>query len=399
MAQQVRITLTKYGNQSLIQQGAYKTFANYSVTDDLLLYDVEAKWKGDPSYLGGTRTLITPAPTCQYASTQHISKRKPSTEQLKKSQQQLEWNVQLSDCDKNYSSLNPTITVNLSGYFNYLESLLGEENYGYSNKFTQYLFDNINVVTSELDASTFTYVKKYTSNSENISYVLDKKSCSTYSDLNAYIMTLQNGDKILQDNTRKLKHWSPFILAFDTVKNQEGSGDILKLLMTPIEWGYVGKLKEVKSDNTYRMSDFVSVKKIETMSEDDVNKTYQSLLPAAKLSYRNATSDLYYLTDTTGIYAESEDMLATLAYRFHNSDKKPLLKGLVEKAKNHIQVAFPEVSTNVFKQTIKFKVANKKVGGVEFEEKQIRGGNVTVELVYDSTDVTVPLYSDVITWS
>jgi hypothetical protein len=134
--------MTKYGEESLIRNGAAKTFVNYSVSDSLNRYDVTGTNNLESTLNGGLRTLVTKA-SCEFASSKPITKEKPSVEETKKIQQQLERHIQLSDCDKNYTALNPTITVDLKGWFNYLESLLGEENYGYNNKMTQYLFDNI----------------------------------------------------------------------------------------------------------------------------------------------------------------------------------------------------------------------------------------------------------------
>ena len=396
MAQTVRLTFTPEGINSIMRQGALNTIKAFSVTDDLLRYDVTGEWDGEPSYFGGTRQLRTTTPTCQYSTTGHITKFKQPDTELVKSQQELQWYVELNDCDKNLSALNPTITVDLDGYFNYLESLFGVENYNFNNKLDLYLFDNINAVVTQLDASTFTYNRISNSNYEKISYVLDSESCGTYSNFNTYQMTVQDGKKLLKDNSRT-KNYSPLQLYFNTEDDKNGVGDMLKLTINPPEYGYVTKLKD-NTDREFLPSDFVSIQTLESMTEDQIFEKYRLVVPAARTSRNNSKTDLYYLTDYTGTYAQGIDNLPTLAYRFFNSNGENLLGGLINKAKKFIQVSFTETSSGIYEQTMKFKVANKTVNGVSYMDKQIKGGYITVKLKFNINNTTPALYNDIISW-
>jgi hypothetical protein len=213
-------------------------------------------------------------------------------------------------------------------------------------------------------------------------------------------MTVQSGSKLLKDTTKDSRHWSPFMLTFNTEDDMKlGSGDILTLSINPITFGYVVKLKNISNDNVYRVSDFVKIETLESMTESEINEKYLSILPAARTSYTNSTQDLFILKDVTGTYSQGIDMLPTLAYRFFNADGMSLLESLINKSKNFIQTSFTEVSTNVFEQTMKFKINNRSVNGVTYEDKQIIGGNINVILRYDSTNNVVPNYEDIVSWS
>ncbi len=395
---QVQLSLTELGNKLLIQQGAAKTFKKFTVTDDGYRYDITETVDLTDKLQGGLRTLVTTAPVSEYATTKNISKTNLTAEELRQTNMKLEWEVSLTDGTQNYSARNPKIHVNLKRWFNYLTSLIGEENYNYNNKMVLNLFDNISAITTELDPSTFTYVKKQTTNTLDIAYKLDTTtSTNNYSKLNAYLMTIKDGQKILQDNTQE-RFPSPFILAFDTEENVEGTGDTLKLTMTPITWGYVVKSVDDMTTTFYK-SDFVSITSLESMKADDINKKYRIILPACITSYKNSNDTLFYLTDVNGSYTNSYDVLSTYTYRFKNSEGKTLIQSLIEKAQNFIQTNFIEVTPGVYQNKMGLKINNNRLNGFTYPEQQVVGGNIEVILEWDTSDVTVPTNNnDAVSW-
>ena len=398
MAQEatVQFSLTKYGEQLLLKQGASNTIVKYSVMDDGQRYDVTATPNLQDTFGGGLRTLVTPIPTCRMATTESVSKQKPTTLQNKQDKMQLSWEVEKSDCSNPYTALNPNIKVHLKRWFNYLTSKLGVENYNYNDRINLTIFDNVKAIKSELNSSNYTYEQVSTFNSENISYMLDTpKSCENYLNFNAYLIKIKSGIKSLQDNTNR-KDASPFLLAFDSEQNQQGYGDILKLAMTPISAGYVVKLADSK-DLTYYRADFKSISFIENMTEDEINKKYKSIRPAFITSNDGSNDSVFYLTDLNGTYAEGVDVLPTYAYGFKNSNGKALLQGLIEKAENLIQRQFTEIAINQYQQTIGLRIANEVVGGDKYSKENTVGGNIKITLDWTSTDV-IDDYDQIIEW-
>lgn len=396
MAQEVQLSLTKYGEELLLKQGASKAFQKFNVMDDGQRYDVTISPDLENTFDGGIRTLVTARPTCGMATTEPISKQKPTTLQNKQDKMQLSWEVEKSDCGNPYTALNPNIKIHLKRWFNYLTSKLGDENYSFTDKMNLTVFNNIRAIQSELNSSTYKYEQISTFNNENISYILDTpKSCDNYLNFNAYLMKIQEGVKSLQDNTSR-KRPSPFLLAFDTEQDQQGSGDILKLVMTPISAGYVVKLNGSK-ETTFFRGDFKSISDIEGMGEDEVNKMYKSIRPAFITSNNGSNDSLFYLTNLNGSFAEGTDVLPTYAYGFKNSAGKSLLQGLIEMAENSILTQFTEIGLNQYQQVIGMNVVNDIVNGVQYSKKNIVGGNITVTLDYTSTDV-IDDYDQIIEW-
>lgn len=397
MAQEVQLSLTKYGEQLLIKQGASKAFQKFGVMDNEMRYDVTTDPKLQNTFDGGLRTLVTPRPTCNKATTESIQKIKPSVEENRQDKMRLSWEVEKTDCSNPFVSLNPTITIYLKRWFNYLTTMLGEENYNFTNKMDLIAFDNIRAIQSELNPSDFTYDQIATFNNENISYQLDtSKSSNNYLNFNSYQMVIQDGVRKLQDNTGR-KRPSPFLLAFDTEENQEGFGDILKLIMAPLSAGYVVKSVGNK-DTTFYRGDFKSINTIESMGEDVVNKTYGRIRPAFITSTNGGNNSVYYLTDLTGKYAKSTDMLSTYAYGFKNSLGESLLEGLITQAQNSILTQFTQINLNQYQQTIGLVVNNNIVNGSKYTKKNTVGGNINIVLDYTTND-TVSDYNEIIKWT
>jgi hypothetical protein len=395
------ITLTKQGHEAILRNGVYETFKKFSVTDDGNLYSVTETADLSIKANGGLRTLVTPAPTCEYATSKPISKVKPTTEEIKRSTEKLYWEIaRLDDCATTYTATNAKILINLRTWFNYLNTKIGPTNYDYNDKLQLSLIDNIKGIEKVLNASTYEYDKIASYEDINMSYRMDTpESCDNYKNIQAYIMTIKDGRKTLTTSTKN-RNWSPIILNADTMQNQNGFADKWKMSLSVLSHGYVALTKDSKQ-TTFSRNNFYKLSDIENMTQDQIVEKFKLLRPAVILSNNNSNSDLYTLTDLVGNYTEGVDMLPTYTQRYFNADGQPLITGLINKCVNFIRTSFTESTTTpgLFEQRIKMRIDNKKVSKKVYDEKSIVGGNIEFILQWDDNVLAQSSnYDDIVTW-
>ena len=396
---QLLLSLTKYGHESILRQGVFNTFTKFSITDDGNRYDLEAEADLSTKVSGGLRTLVTLVPTCGNASSKPINKKKPTTEESKKVNEQLSWDIsRLDDCTTTYTSSNAKIVVNLKTWFNYLQSLEGPENYNYEDRLQLSLIDNVRATEKILNPSTYNYDKLSSFDNLEISYRMDsEESLNNYKGLNSNIVVIENGSKVVSTSTNQ-KFWSPMYLVSDTEQGQAGSGDNWKMSLGVISWGYVGLTTDSK-ETTFRKTNFYSINEIESMSRDEINEKFKSLRPAAITSKTNSNNDVYVLEDLVGTYSEGVDMLPTYTQRYVNSNGEYLSTGLVNKSVKFIKTNFVQSKTTpgFYEKKIKMRVNNKVVNNTEFGEKNTVGGTIEIILQWDDSSTNTD-YDSIVTW-
>lgn len=378
----VRFSLTPEGHKSILRKGVYETFKNYLVSDKGNRYDVTGDNDLTKTYPGGTRSVITNA-KCGSTKLKPISKEVRSEVDDFLVNTRLKYEISKLDCGTSFTAVNPKIEVDLSTYFNYIESITGDDNYGYSNRYTLPIVDSVVAIEQQVNPSTYEYqdIKKHSN--INLTYSFnDKDSCDNYKNLNTYLMKINtDSKKDINDNSGD-RFWSPFSLFFNTEQNEKGSGQNLMLSMNPISWVYAYIGKDNKR-NTFSIKETLSISELESLSPNDIDSRYRALVPAAILGNRGIETDLYTLVDTNNNYVNSIDGGSTFTQRFENINGVKLSTGLVAKAKNFIQTNFTEDSSGVFTEEIDFKITNREAGGLVFDN--IVGGNYQVTLKYDPT--------------
>jgi hypothetical protein len=398
MANKSQISLTKRGHEIILQSGVGKAFRNFKVGDDSIRYDVTRdNINLSSEFLGGERTLVTVAPTCDMASSKPISKNKPTTKELQQDSEKLQWLLGRLDCGgTSYEAVNPDILVDLGKYFVYLNDSVNE--YNYDKRLSLDLTDSVKANLQTLDPDTFTYTTKSTVNDVSANYVLNTTtSCDNYTNLNAFLMTVDSGKKQLLDNTSE-RFASPLLLLADTDENDTGAANNWKVSVIVNTWGYVVKSID-STDKTFRRSDFLPVSDVEKMTEREIKEKFRVMVPACTIDNRNSNDNLFYLTDLAGTYSEGVDGLPTYTHRFFNANGVSLMTALVTKAKNYVKANFKESTKTpgLYERVITINVGNKSVGGKEYTNKQIDGGNMKITLQYNIAE-TDGTYADIVTW-
>lgn len=393
-----QLTLTQLGHTTILQSGVDKAFKNFTIGDSGIRYDNNTTPNLSDALLGGTRTLVTSAPSCHMASSKPISKKKQTVEELKQISTKVEWEISRLDCGgTTYTANNPNIVVDLRTWFNYLIDKVDVDNYDFNNKLRINLTDSIKANLQTLDPSTYTYVTKNTVDNIDVSYTLNTQtSCDNYTNLNTRLMSVNGGKKKLIENTDK-RFWSPMLLMADTGEDDVSKSNDWIMTLNGITWGYA-TIPIESTDSTFYRSGFLDITTVESMSEQEIENTFRAIVPAC-LTHKSSNDGMFYLTDTAGVYSKSVDGLGTFANRMHNVNGLSLIESLVLKAESFIQSTFTESTETIglYEQIITLNVNNKTINGKTYNTEQITGGNMTITLQWDS-NLTTSTYDDIVTW-
>lgn len=393
----IQLSLTELGHKLLLEQGSFKTFKKFSVSDDGVRYDVTEEANLTDRITGGLRTLVTSVPTCGYACSEFIDKEVDDTDDVNT---KFEWVMSKEDdCVDTLTSSNVKVDINIKTWFNYLSSKIGPSNYDYNNKLHIKLIENIKAVSKVLDPSDYSLNQIANYNNLNLSYIFENdKSKMDYENLNAYLMTTDRGKKKLKTSTDN-KFWSPFLLVANTIQGQNGSSDDWVMSLSALEWGYAAIEKE-DTNNVFRRSNFYTITQFESMSNDEINEKYKSVRPACITSKKRSNNDLFVLEDISGKFTEGVDMLPTYAQRFRNSDGVYLLESLINKSTNYIKTNFTpkEGEPNVFHKKINLRVNNKVFDGKKIEKNRFIGGNIEFNFIFDMDELD-DNYDNIVKWN
>jgi hypothetical protein len=382
---QVRLTLTKTGNESILRNGIYQTFKLFGVTDQGYLYNVTKDPELEDGFVGGKREIVTNA-RCKTASAKPILKDKLTEQELLVENTRLLWEYELDDdcTTTTYTSSNPEITINLDEWFNYLSSLATNDNYSYDNKMVLPIFNNVTAIEQEVKSSNYTWVEKNRRSDLTYQYQFtDNGSCSSFDSFNSANMGIRDGKKVISDES-DTKFPSPFLLMFNSSDNKKSSGDELKMTFSPFTYAYTYITKGSK-DKTYSINRILSIAEMERLTVEQIDNNYESVLPVALLGYRSNV-DMYILSDLNGNYTNSGDGSSTYLQRFENVNGTKLVDGLIGKAKSFIKYNFTEDVTNpnLHTKTVGFNVTNKRVGDTIY--KNIVGGLCNITFKYNSSN-------------
>jgi len=380
------VSLTQNGMQSLLTKGAYKTFSNFTVGDGNVLYDVMANTAPDLvlKELGGTRSITTSLLSCGKKTLNPISPTDLTPQEESLVSNRIVYSLGLGeDCDNTYEVTNLDVTINLQRYINYLLDLVASD-YTNTAKIQLPIYDYINLTEQRWDPTLNTWV-----NLEVISDLLPvygfktQTDMSNYQNINMDYMAINRGVKEYITNINQ-KFTSPMSFFFTTQSGVDGekiTGQKSLLTMNAYTFGYVA-IRSGSKTNIPGVEDFYTVTDLEMMEDLSVFKT---ILPAAVMGRRS--SDIYYLTDLTGMYTKTTDPSAALyVYRFKNYEGKTLVKALTEKMINFMKYYGKQDDTNPEKweMTVNMYVKNNSVNGLEYNN--IVGGNLTYRFVLDLTD-------------
>lgn len=386
---EIRATLTELGNREILKKGIYKTFTQWGASDQGYLYDVTTDPNLESNYVGGKRTLVTQA-FCEHAGVKPISKNRLSDEELRLQSVRLRWEVsRTEECGVNtFTVTNPQITIDLSEWFNYLTSIIGEENYSYNNMLTVPIVDNITAIEESVDPGTRTWVVKNRTNDLTFQYKFnDQKSCDAFSSFNAVNMGIQNGVKVISNEITK-RFPSNLLLMFGSKDGTQSSSDRLTLAMTPT-WVYAF-IPTGSKDRVFHFNNTISIGDLEKLTSDEIDSRYDAILPAAITTINGGDTNLYVLTDPTGIYTGSKDGASTFTHRFTNTNGQTLVEGMIAKAKKYIVTNFDVDVTNpnLYTKTIEFNISNSRVGDTVYPISNIVGGRYKINFVYNTTTTT-----------
>lgn len=380
------VSLTQNGIQSLLTKGAYKTFNQISVGDGNVLYDVMANVSPDLELkdLGGTRSLTTSLLSCGKKTLNPISKTDLTPEEESLVANRMVYNLGLSeDCANTYEVTNLDVTINVQRYINYLLDLVASD-YTNTAKIQIPIFDYINVTEQRWNPTLNSWENLQVV--DNLLPVYGFKTdgdMKNYQNINMDYMSIVSGRKQYETNINQ-KFPSPMSFFFTTQTGVDGekiTGQKSLLTMNSYTFGYVAIRKTSKS-NIPTLEDFYTITELEMMES---LSDFKTVLPAAVMGRR--VSDIYYLTDLTGMYSKTTDPSAAIyVYRFKNYEGKTLVKALTEKLVNFMKYYGTQslVNSEQWELNVNMYIKNNTINGLEYNN--IVGGNLTYKFVLDLTD-------------
>lgn len=397
---EIVLSMTQHGLNKLTKNGMYNTFVQYTVGEDDYRYDVTETPKLDIIRPGGTKKLVTLQNICHFAEGPKPLSKDPIPQKEKDYQGgRVKWVFENTDCDTNFEGNNIKVTYHLKRWENYLNTLLGKDNYKFENKMNLIGFNNVLAEVQEHDPSTYTYKTKKEVENIRFNYKFEtQEDCDKYLALNSSTVVAKSGRRELVQNVAT-RRTSNLQLMFHSVDGKPGYFDNLIFTLVPANFGYVAKQTTDKTEG-FNVGHFVDTKTIESMSQAQLNEKYRVILPACMAAPTSANADLFYFDDTDNAYGKSIDGLPTYAYQYVSAvDGSSLLERLLTKMKLKVQTLFTETgpATNVWEYGFKFKIDNKVVDNVTYERPNQRiGGHVEVNFVYDNSDLQNTLTSAVI---
>lgn len=376
MANDIKLKLTNYGLRRLMTNGAEQTFKYCTLSDMNEIYYVTPNPElSDIMNITGSKNLFTARKSCIDAVPTVAQVTPPQEETILKTEQRWVVNYYKQKCGgTDYEKTNLDITVNLHEYFDWLEGVVTS---GYSESLVTslQLIQGINLIKQEQNFVDKTWENIDTTNKFSASYTfVSDEDRKNYLKFNSKYVEFE-GDRRKQVDKSFDRFYTSLLLGFGS--NIEGSyyleGHNSIITFQPPQFGYVVNGK----------TNFITMNKLTDP------KKYKEIRPAVILG--SGVDDLYYLKDSKRyVTKDVNGFMGQAIWGYVNNKGQSLIKGMIEKAKNHIEFYFKETSFDKWELPINLRLQVTDTGGLK-----LVGGNIKYNFVYEPS-ATILGYNNIL---
>ncbi len=377
MANNVNLKLTNYGLRRLMSIGAEQSFKYFSLSDMNEIYYVETDPNlNDIMNITGSKALFTARKSCVDAVPTTAQVSPPTETTIDRTQQRWLVNYYKSNCGtQDYTKSNLNVTINLHEYFNWLEGVSS------TTAYTESLETSLKIIQGVyLNKQEQNFVDKSWSNIDTTSRFVALYDFVTNKDKENYLKfnskyIQYKGEQRTQVDRSFDRFYTSLLLGFGV--NIEGSyyleGHNSYVTFNPPQFGYVVNGK----------TNFVG---LETVTNTD---NYKEITPAVIIG--SNPTDLYYLNEPNNFRTlDINGFMGQAIWGYVNSKGQSLIKGMIEKAKNHVEFYFEETSFDKWELPINLRLRIPETGGLD-----VIGGNISYNFVYD-TNATLLGYDNIL---
>lgn len=371
MANNVNLKLTNYGLRRLMSIGAEQSFKYFSLSDMNEIYYVETDPNlNDIMNITGSKALFTARKSCTDAIPTVAQLSPPSEESVTKTQQRWVVNYYKTNCgNQDYTNSNLDVTINLHEYFEWLEDVAKTSGYNESLETSLKIIQGIYLNKQEQN-----FIDKTWKNIDTTSRFVASYDFTTNEDRKNYLKfnsknVEYNGSQRTQIDKSFDRFYTSLLLGFGV--NIEGNnyleGHNSYITFQPPQFGYVVNGK----------TNFVGLDKVTNTD------SYKEIMPAVIIG-TNPT-DLYYLKEPNSFRTlDINGFMGQAIWGYVNSKGQSLIKGMIEKAKNHIEFYFEETSFDKWELPINLRLRIPDTGGL-----RLVGGNIKYNFIYDPNATTL----------
>jgi len=373
----VSLKLTNYGLNKVMGSGANTTFKYFSLSDMNEIYYIDQKPNlSDIMNITGSKNLFTARKSCNDAVPTVAQVSPPTNEEVLRTEERWVTNFYKTNCETgDYDKTNLDLTINLHEYFSWLETVSGESGYTESLQTSLKLIEGVYLIKQKQN-----FVDKTWSNVDTTNRFVTSYEFLTEEDKNNYLKfnskyIISEGNKLKQVDKSFDRFYSTLLLGFGN--NVEGGryleGHNSYVTFAPPQFGYV----------VNGTTNFI------TLGDMKSTDSYKEIRPAVILGKNN--NDLYYLKEPSSFKTtDINGFMGQAIWGYCNNKGLPLINGLINKTKNHIEFYFKETSFNKWESNINLKMV---FGGNN--DVDIIGGNIRYNFVYDKT-ATIIGYDNII---
>ena len=378
MANKVNLTMTNYGLNKIMSNGAEQTFKYFSLSDMNEIYYVTSNPNlSDIMNITGSKSLFTARKSCNDSTSTSAQINPPSNTNILKTAQRWVVNYYKNNCGVNdYTQSNLDLTINLHEYFNWLSGTT-------TSAYTENLMTSLQLIQGlYLVKQEQNFVDKTWSNIDTTSRFVASYEFINEQDKNNYLKLGSKhinyrGDQREQIDKSFDRFYTSLLLGFGS--NIEGSnyleGHNSYMTFGSPQFGYVVNGR----------TNFIPLNK---MGDP---KNYKQIRPAVIIG-STTIRDLYYLKEPSQFKTtDLNKFMGQAIWGYVNSENQPLILGMIEKAKNNIEFYFKETSFNRWELPINLRL---KLGNTE--NLEIIGGNIKYNFVYEP-NATLSGYNNIIT--
>lgn len=377
MGNNVSLKLTNYGLNKVMSNGAEQTFKYFSLSDMNEIYYVTTKPNlTDIMNITGSKSLFTARKSCNDTVPTAAQINPPANTSLLKTAQRWVVNYYKNNCGSNdYTKSNLNLTINLHEYFNWLNSVA-------TSAYTENLNTSLELIQGVyLVKQEQNFVDKAWSNTDTTSRFVASYEFVNKEDKNNYINLGSKYINYNQDQRTQIdksfdRFYTSLLLGFGT--NIEGNnyleGHNSFLTFAAPQFGYV----------VNGLTNFIPLNKM--VSTDN----YKEIRPAVLLG-SSTLKDLYYLKEPSQFRTtDLNRFMGQAIWGYINSDNKPLIDGMIEKTKNHVEFYFKETSFDKWELPINLRL---KLNNID--DLSVIGGNIKYNFVYEP-NATLLGYNNII---
>jgi len=372
---------TAYGIKSLLQKGIYGTLKNFSVEDSKVRYD--GVKNSDPTLsitkVGGSSTFFTTRPNCDTQKAEPISQKVPTEEQLQSKNDIIKFEFVSNNSDLTYTKNNLDVKIHLNRWLNYIDNEI-TNGVGVNTKLNINLNDYLVATRQQYNVNTSLYEdkEKYTNFSPTYKLITPKE----YKKVNSKLMQINSGYKSIYYNSNDNKFPLPTVLYLDTIIDTNGTKlDSHQIVFSYMnhEVGYVCVPNEQKNDNI-TVDNWYQIREVEELNNPST--VFRSIKPAFKLT-GGRVSDIYIMDSEPKATTQQG---AGLFYAFENINGTNMLTGLKNLFLQNFKFHANQNTDGTYSIDLGLELINKSINGITY--KNLRGGNLKIELLLDESDST-----------